>query len=455
MKKLLVVFAALLLALPVFGVAAQDGTIVDVAASNPDFSTLVAAVQAAGLVETLSGEGPFTVFAPTNAAFEALPAGVVDFLLANPDVLTMVLTYHVVAGEAIMSDTVMGMMEAAEVTTVQGGGILVDPAGTVEGANIIAVDVTASNGVIHVIDAVILPEITLPEVDPLSITGDIITAGSSTVFPLTERTAENFRNDGYSGNITVDSIGTGAGFERFCVAGETDISNASRPIRDSEIESCMALATPRMPIEFRVGTDALAVVVPESNTFATNLTIDQVARIFSGELATWDAVDPSYPAQPISLFSPGTDSGTFDYFVEAVMEEVFGDAGRDAILNAPGTQFSEDDNVLVQGVEGSEFAIGYFGFAFYIDETERLNAVSIEGVEPNGTTAEDGTYPLARPLFIYSDAGVLAEKPQVGAFINYYLANATDNALSVGYFPASRQATRLAQVLWLINQPAM
>ena len=111
----------------------------------------------------------------------------------------------------------------------------------------------------------------LPEVDPLSVTGDIITAGSSTVFPLSERMAERFQDEGYSGNITVDSIGSGAGFERFCVAGESDISNASRPIKDSEIESCRAIG--REPIEFRVGTDALAVTVSTENDFVEDVDI--------------------------------------------------------------------------------------------------------------------------------------------------------------------------------------
>jgi phosphate binding protein len=450
MKKLVVVLAALMLALPMFAVSAQEGTIVDVAASNPDFSTLVAAVQAAGLVDVLNGEGPFTVFAPTNEAFEALPAGAVDYLLANTDLLTQVLTYHVIAGDAIMSETVLGMMEPAEVATVQGGTVLVDPAGTVEGANIIAVDVAASNGVIHVIDAVILPEITLPEVDPLSVTGDIITAGSSTVFPLTERVATEFRNDGYAGNITVDSIGSGAGLERFCVAGETDIANSSRAIRQREIDSCMALTPPRNPLEFFVGIDALAVVVAADNDFVTNLTIDQLARIFGGEFTSWDQVDPSYPAQPIQLFSPGTDSGTFDYFVEAVMIPILGEGGRDAIINAPNIQFSEDDNVLVAGVESSRFAIGYFGFAYYVDDQDRLNAVAIEGVEANGANAESGVYPLARPLFIYSDAGIFAAKPQVADFVNFYIQNAAELSLEVGYFPTSRQNQRIASLTWLI-----
>ncbi|MDX2163595.1 MAG: PstS family phosphate ABC transporter substrate-binding protein [bacterium] len=286
------------------------------------------------------------------------------------------------------------------------------------------------------------PEVTvepieLPAVDPLSISGDIITAGSSTVFPVTEAMAELFIEEGFSGNITVDSIGTGAGFERFCEAGETDIANASRAIRDGEIEACAALDPAREPLEFLVGVDALAVVVSSENDFLTELSLEQLAQIYSGEVTTWDQVDASYPAEAIQLFSPGSDSGTFDYFVEAVLAEPLGDDAEAAILNAPGIQFSEDDNVLVQGVEGSPFAIGYFGFAYYLEEANRLTALTIDGVEPNAETAENGEYPLSRPLFIYTDAGILAEKPQVAAFVNFYLTNANEVVSSVGYFPVS------------------
>jgi phosphate transport system substrate-binding protein len=294
-------------------------------------------------------------------------------------------------------------------------------------------------------------EVELPAVDPLNVSGDIIIAGSSTVYPLTERMAELFRRDGYIDEITVDSIGSGAGFERFCEAGETDIANASRPIEQEEIELCAAIG--RTPIEFRVGTDALAVVVSEANDFVTDLTLKQLSDIFTGAVTTWDQVDPSFPAEAIQLFSPGTDSGTFDYFVEAVVEsEAGGNLGDDAaaaIVNAPGIQFSEDDNVLVQGVEGSPYAIGYFGYAYYVDEQDRLNAVTIEGVEPNAETAESGEYPLARPLYIYSDAGIIAEKPQVGAFISFYLSRVNDEIIDVGYFPASAEALNAAKQVLL------
>ena len=277
---------------------------------------------------------------------------------------------------------------------------------------------------------------------PDAVEGDIITAGSSTVFPLSERMAELFQQEGYTGNVTVDSIGTGAGFERFCTAGESDISNASRKIKDSEKEACTAIG--REAIEFRVGTDALAVVVSADNDFITALTKEQLGKIFTGQFTKWNEVDAAFPAEDILVYGPGADSGTFDYFNEAVVAPLYLNAdgkadvaaGEEALLALEGAQFSEDDNVLVQGVEGSKYAIGYFGFAYFSENSGALKAVAVEGVEPNQGTVDDGTYPLARPLFIYSDATILTEKPQVAAFIYFYLSNVNDNIVDVGYFPA-------------------
>lgn len=299
-----------------------------------------------------------------------------------------------------------------------------------------------------------------PTEDPLAmympdaVTGDIITAGSSTVFPLTERIKQRFEEEGFTGNITIDLIGTGAGFERFCVAGETDISNASRKIKDSEVESCRAIG--REPIGFRVGTDALAVVVSSENTFVTDVTLAELALIFS-TAEKWSDVRPEWPAEPILRFSPGTDSGTFDYFVEAVMAPAnpnpdTGKAdvalGEAAILAASNLQLSEDDNVLVQGVEGSPYAIGYFGFAYYQENADKLKVLSVNGVTPTAETAEDNSYPISRPLFIYSDAKIMQEKPQVAAFIYFYLTNVNDEILDVGYFPASDAALQEALDAW-------
>ncbi len=297
---------------------------------------------------------------------------------------------------------------------------------------------------------VVLPLVPAPD----EVTGDIITAGSSTVFPLSERMAELFQQEGYSGNITVDSIGSGAGYERFCKTGETDIANASRGIRQSEIDNCRAIG--REPLEFRVGTDALAVVINPENDFATELTVEQIGKIFSGEFKTWDQVDASFPAEAIKVYSPGADSGTFDYFVEAVVSTVTRNAdgkadvnlGKAALLGLEGAQFSEDDNVLVKGVEGDKFAIGYFGYAYYVEEQGKLKAVNVNGIEPNQSNVDNGTYPLARPLFIYSDAKIMADKPQVAAFIAFYLSNLDDNVLDVGYFPAPVKAFYASWGAW-------
>ena len=286
-----------------------------------------------------------------------------------------------------------------------------------------------------------------PAEDPLAmyapdaVSGDIITAGSSTVFPLSERMKQRFEEEGFTGNLTIDSIGSGAGIERFCVAGETDIANSSRAIRDTEIESCGQLNPPRTPVEFQVGIDALAVVVSSENDFVEDVTLAELSQIFS-TATNWSDVRPEWPNEPIQRFSPGTDSGTFDYFVEAVMTPGFGDdadAGEAAILESEGTQFSEDDNVLVQGVQGSPYAIGYFGYAYYQENASTLKALSVDAVEPTAESAESGEYPISRPLFIYSDPTIMQEKPQVASFIWFYLNNVSDEILDVGYFPVSEE----------------
>ncbi len=269
----------------------------------------------------------------------------------------------------------------------------------------------------------------LPMVDPMAVTGDIIIAGSSTVYPLAERMAERFVDEGYDGSISISSIGSGAGFERFCVAGETDVSNASRPIKDSEVESCNAIE--RAPIELRVGTDALAVVVSQDNDFLTEISMAELALIFS-TAANWSDVNPDWPNEPIQRFSPGTDSGTFDYFVE----EVF-DKDAEPILAAAELQLSEDDNVLVQGVLGSSYAIGYFGYAYYQENADTLKVLSINGVEATADNVDNASYPLARPLFMYSTAAILHEKPQVADFLNFVLSYVNEEIVGVGYFPAS------------------
>lgn len=448
-------FFVLVLALSAFGVAAQDQTIADIAATSPDFSTLARLAQAAGLAETLASEGPFTVFAPTNDAFAAVPQPILDYLASDADALTRVLAYHVVAGEIMSADAAAG-----EIASVEGSPITVsvsDTGVTVDQAHVTAADIVASNGVIHVIDSVLLPPAMLPAVTPAAISGDIITAGSSTVGPLTVALANAFTQEGYIGNISVAIIGSGAGFERFCTTGETDIANASRAIKQAEVNVCAGLATPRTPLEFRVATDALAVVVNPQNEAVSDLSAEQLALVF-GQAETWADVDPSFPAEPILRFIPGTDSGTFDYFVEEIFDE-----DESIILAAANTQLSEDDNVLVEGVANNPWAVGFFGYAYYAQNQGKLKLLSIDGIEATNENVDNTSYPLARPLFIYSDAGIISAKPQVGDFINYYLTNVDTHLISkdvvletesgqesvdVDYFAASSYALNAAR--WLL-----
>lgn len=439
-RSMVILIGIFMLVISVTGVFAQDQTIVDIAAGNADFSTLVSLVQAAGLADVLAGEGPFTVFAPTNEAFSAIPADVVTYLTsaAGLPTLTEILTYHVISGKVMSADVTSG-----DVASVEGDliSIVKDDAGVhVENANVIIPDLEASNGVIHVLDAVILPDITLPEVDALSMTDAITSAGSSTVGPVTEAINSKLADEGYVG-VTNAITGTGAGFERFC-AGEIDFSNASRPIRQSEIDSCAANTL--SPVGFRVGTDALAVVVSQANDFVDALTKEQLAAAFS-TAATWADVDPSFPAEPILRYSPGTDSGTFDYFVEVVLG-----ADEAPILNAANLELSENDNVLVQGVEASPYAIGYFGYAYYLAETDRLKILSLDfgngPVEANKANVDAATYPLARPLFIYTDVSKVAANQTLGAYLNFYLTNANVTNSEVGYFPADSFAINLAKL---------
>ncbi len=417
--------------------AQEPGTLLEVAAAAGNFTTLLTAVEAAGLTETLNGEGPFTIFAPSDEVFAALPAETVAALLADPALLTSILTYHVVPGNLLAADVVA--LDGQQAVTVQGEGVnvaVVDDAVVLDGnAKVVTADLTASNGVIHQIDGILVP---LADVDPLLTEGDIVTAGSSTVFPLTTRMAEAFEAAGYVDTVTVDSVGTGAGFERFCVGGESDISNASRPIKQEEADQCATIN--RTVLEFRVGTDALAVVVNPALECVSDLSIAQLAQIFSATVTNWNEINPDCGDIPIALFSPGTDSGTFDYFVEAVFDE------DEAPILAANPQLSEDDNVLVQGVEGDPGGIGYFGYAYYIANAGALKILNIEGVEPTAATAESNEYPLSRPLYIYSAAEIVAEKAQVADFVNFYLTNVNEAVIGVGYFPASNAALSVAKL---------
>ncbi len=250
------------------------------------------------------------------------------------------------------------------------------------------------------------------------LSGQVLIDGSSTVEPLSSAAAEFYYEEAPGVNVTVATSGTGGGFKKFC-AGETDISNASRAIEEDEIAACEQAG-----IEFtelQVANDALTVVVNPENDWANCLTTQQLMTIWApaseGQVSNWNQVDPSFPDVPLALFGPGTDSGTFDYFTEAIN-------GEEGASRAD-YQSSEDDNVLVQGVQGARGATSYFGFTYFEENSDTLKAVQVDGgqgcVTPSAQTVQDGTYvPLARPLFIYVSNQAYAEKPQVAGFVDFY-----------------------------------
>jgi phosphate transport system substrate-binding protein len=269
------------------------------------------------------------------------------------------------------------------------------------------------------------------EIDYGSLSGNIRIDGSSTVFPISEAVAEEFSQVS-DVRVNVAFSGTGGGFEAFC-RGEIQISDASRPIEEDEVQACADSGIDDI-VEIQVAIDALTVMVNPNNDFAECLTVQQLHDMFKDGGATqWSAVDPSFPAEDIIYYYPGTDSGTFDYFVEAIIESV----DENAIHRGDGTA-SEDDNVLAQGIEGDNTAVGYFGFAYFLEAGASLKAVSVDGgegcVEPSFEAALDGSYqPLSRPLFIYTRESFLDERPEVLGFVKFYLENLETLVPDVGY----------------------
>ena len=256
--------------------------------------------------------------------------------------------------------------------------------------------------------------------------------GSSTVYPITEAIAEEFQKATKT-NVTVGESGTGAGFKKFC-RGETDISNASRPILQKEMDACKEAGI--QYIELPVAFDALTVVVNPKNDFVKSLSVAELNAIWKSgsSVKNWKQVNPAYPDKALALFGPGTASGTFDYFTEAVN----GKAKSSRTDYTP----SEDDNVLVQGVSGNAGGLAYFGYAYYEENKDKLRAVPISAkagspaVMPSPEAVKDGTYqPLSRPLFIYVNATAAAFKPEVKAFVNFYLDNAPKLVAEVKYVP--------------------
>lgn len=262
--------------------------------------------------------------------------------------------------------------------------------------------------------------------------GDVLIDGSSTVFPISEAMAEEFMAANAGTRVTVGVSGTGGGFKKFC-AGETDISNASRPIKAEEIELCAENGIEY--IEVPAAYDGLSVVVNKENDWAACMKPDDLKKMWDvaaeGSVDNWNQINPDYPDAPLALYGPGTDSGTYDYFVEALL----GEDGSRGDYTA-----SEDDNVIVQGVEADKGGLGFFGFAYYEENADQLGIVQIENaagecVTPTVETIKDGSYnPLSRPIFFYVSKTALEEKPQVQAYVDFNLDAANAGLITeVGY----------------------
>lgn len=269
--------------------------------------------------------------------------------------------------------------------------------------------------------------------------------GSSTVYPITEAVAEEFQKLKKGAvNVTVGISGTGGGFKKFC-RGETDISDASRPILKKEIEVCKEHGIEF--IELPVAYDGLAVMVNPRNNWVKSLTVEDLKKMWEpaaqGKITRWNQIRPEWPDAPLKLYGPGVDSGTFDYFTEAIV-------GKSKSSRGDFTS-SEDDNVLVQGIAGDKNALGYFGLAYYEENRDKLKLVAIvnpttkKEVYPSLRTVMDGNYqPLSRPIFIYVNKKS-AEKPEVKEFVDFYLKNASKLVKQVKYIPLPDKAYKLAQ----------
>jgi phosphate transport system substrate-binding protein len=266
--------------------------------------------------------------------------------------------------------------------------------------------------------------------------------GSSTVFPITEAVAEEFQK-AQKGKVkvTVGISGTGGGFKKFC-RGETDISDASRPITSAEIKSCKEANIDY--VELPVAFDALTVVINPKNDWATTMTVAELKKMWEpaaqGKVTTWNQVREKWPNAPLKLFGAGADSGTFEYFTEAIN-------GKAKATRGDFTA-SEDDNVLVQGVSSDRNALGYFGYAYYAENAKKLKAVAIDNgkgaIAPSPKTVEDGTYqPLSRPIFIYVSKKSM-DKPEVKQFVEYYMKNAPTLVKQVKYVPLPAKAYTMA-----------
>ena len=269
-----------------------------------------------------------------------------------------------------------------------------------------------------------------------SLSGEVVITGSSTVFPVSDAMAERFMEDHPEVNVTVDSTGSGGGFENHFCPGNSDINGASRPIKDGEVEHCNGNGV--KPVEFRIAGDALTVAVNNDADWVDSMTFAELSQIWRADGARkWSDVRDDWPDEEFELFGPASTSGTYDWFNANVVGEKYDHTAQ----HEP----TEEDNLIVQGIQDSQYAMGYFGFAYYKENSDAVKAVKIEKEKGDGPTkpslanAKDGSYPMARPLFIYPSESAIQRKP-VYEFLSFYLEKAeTDMVADIGYVPSSAE----------------
>ena len=305
--------------------------------------------------------------------------------------------------------------------------------------------------------------------------GTIAVSGSSTVFPIVQRQAEEFSAIEPGVAISVDGPGSGDGAALFC-DGEIPIGNASRAYKDSELETCAANGIEF--IEILRGIDGISVITSVNNTAVECVSFNQLYALLSEEatefsswadanalLAEMGSTAAELPDAPLDVFGPGEESGTFDSFGEIVMEEV---AGGDTGLDVEAREFTEsirpdytssaNDNVIIEGITSSDTSLGWVGFAFASEAAEageaKLLQVSVEDdpagcILPTAETIADASFPISRPLYTYINAQMAADDPAVAAFVDYMMSDTGLEAVAgVGYIPLADADQALAQSVW-------
>ncbi|MCB0106861.1 MAG: substrate-binding domain-containing protein, partial [Caldilineaceae bacterium] len=288
------------------------------------------------------------------------------------------------------------------------------------------------------------PSVVLPTIDPLAVEQDIAVGGSATVYPITRRMYRRFVREGYAGIMKIERVGTGEGFRLLCSVGTADIVNAGRMVTADEVELCSSIS--RTPVPFAIGRAAVSLFVHPENDFVDSVTMAQISTIMTATL--WSDVDPQWPAEPIHHLLPRVDSDEFATVVRLAMG-----GNADALRTAPNRTFFDTNDELIQSFTGQRYAVSFASHILLLQNSEEfLRPVPIDGQLPTAVNILSGRYPLVFPLYLYTDPGILQGKPQVAAFINFYLNHINEEIREVGYFPAAVQdldaaRTQLLEIL--------